>query len=606
METSISSKSDSLQMVYNNYVNHKYVVNRRYQRKLVWTLEEKAAFIDSIVKSYSVPLFLLAQKNLPDNQVKYEIIDGMQRLNAICSFVEDEFPVKYNGNLCYFDLDTLADTMALKGTVLNQKTPKLPKEVCLKISNYQFPFSFIIAYKEDIEEIFRRINSYGKKLSEQEIRQAGALGAFPDLIRKTSADIRGDVSLTDLVPLEEMKRISLTNKGLSYGIDVNSLFWTQNGIVTRANIRVSRDEELVAHIYAYVLLGNQVAPSSHTLDVLYDLNLDTQNIASKANDAIRKYGFDNLINNFRKVFDSIQTVLEKANKTFKMLIFNDEKASGAVRSFQVVFLAFYELMVRDDKEINDINALLNDLDGIGRRNLKNIAGDEWNAKYRIEKIRAIKGIIDKDFKQRKGNDIASENWVSRLENLLQLSMTEGCQYDFKQGFYTLDNKSNSNKNKFDSDLIKKCLKTLTAQVNKEPHTKGYIICGVSDKKSDAERIKTIYGIDYKTYNDSRFFISGLNGEIERYHNNNPESYLRKIKDAIRANKDIDEYTKTYVLTHMKFVSYYGLNVLILSLESKDNPIAYNDSYYIRENDETKEIIGVKGILALQKMFADNI
>ena len=57
---------------------------------------------------------------------------------------------------------------------------------------------------------------------------------------------------------------------------------------------------------------------------------------------------------------------------------------------------------------------------------------------------------------------------------------------------------------------------------------------------------------------------------------------------------------------MKFVSYYGLNVLILSLESKDNPIAYNDSYYIRENDETKEIIGVKGILALQKMFADNI
>lgn len=50
MVNSITSKADSIQVVYDNYINNKYIVNRRYQRKLVWTQQEKVAFIDSIVK----------------------------------------------------------------------------------------------------------------------------------------------------------------------------------------------------------------------------------------------------------------------------------------------------------------------------------------------------------------------------------------------------------------------------------------------------------------------------------------------------------------------------------------------------------------------------
>ena len=35
MVNSITSKADSIQVVYDNYINNKYIVNRRYQRKLV-------------------------------------------------------------------------------------------------------------------------------------------------------------------------------------------------------------------------------------------------------------------------------------------------------------------------------------------------------------------------------------------------------------------------------------------------------------------------------------------------------------------------------------------------------------------------------------------
>lgn len=44
MENSISSDSQSVQFIYEDYRNQKFIVNRRYQRKLVWTVEEKQSF----------------------------------------------------------------------------------------------------------------------------------------------------------------------------------------------------------------------------------------------------------------------------------------------------------------------------------------------------------------------------------------------------------------------------------------------------------------------------------------------------------------------------------------------------------------------------------
>ena len=68
------------------------VVNRQYQRKLVWTPAEKQRLIDSILKDYPLPLFMLADKGSPSGeQSMLEIIDGMQRLNAIFSYIENGY-----------------------------------------------------------------------------------------------------------------------------------------------------------------------------------------------------------------------------------------------------------------------------------------------------------------------------------------------------------------------------------------------------------------------------------------------------------------------------------------------------------------------------------
>ena len=48
MENNLTIKGENIQRVYEWYCNKKFIVNRKYQRKLVWTVEEKRNFIDSI------------------------------------------------------------------------------------------------------------------------------------------------------------------------------------------------------------------------------------------------------------------------------------------------------------------------------------------------------------------------------------------------------------------------------------------------------------------------------------------------------------------------------------------------------------------------------
>lgn len=252
----LTVRSESIQRLYNYYIDERLVVNRRYQRKLVWSIDEKEAFIDSIAKSYPVPMILLAENESVENNI-LEIIDGMQRLNAIVSFIENEFSL--NGE--YFDLETMAETKLKKDNKeLTQKEPILNRKKCADIVSYVFPTStYKGASEHEIDEVFRRINANGKHLSRQEIRQAGAISGFADIVRKIASEIRGDVSLNDRVVLNNMKRISITSRNLDYGINVDDVFWVSSAIIRREQVRESKDEEIIAEIVATMLLESTPA-----------------------------------------------------------------------------------------------------------------------------------------------------------------------------------------------------------------------------------------------------------------------------------------------------------------------------------------------------------
>ena len=268
VQRELSIRSESVQRVFNFYINNLFYVNRRYQRKLIWTEEEKRQFIDSIVKGYPVPIILLAEAEI-ENKRAFEIIDGMQRLNAIMAFIEGEF--SYND--CFFDLNTMVESKSLlDGGNLHQQEPRLDRAICESIASYILPLS---VYSFDdarrVDDIFRRINAGGKHLSRQELRAAGSLRTFADIVREISAEIRTDVSQSTILPLYMMKEISITDVTLPYGIPVNSLFWVNNSIITKEMIRESRDEEIVSDIVASIVLDEYPSSSSVILDEYYGL-----------------------------------------------------------------------------------------------------------------------------------------------------------------------------------------------------------------------------------------------------------------------------------------------------------------------------------------------
>ncbi|TNL08831.1 hypothetical protein CYD30_15650 [Kosakonia cowanii] len=315
----LSIKGESIQSLYGYYLSKTFLVNRRYQRKLVWTIDEKRSFIDSIMKGYPVPLVLLAEKSEASGR-KLEIIDGMQRLNALMSFIEQEFEV--NGS--YFDLDTMADTKLLKdeGKIV-QKKPLLSRELCARIVRYQVPLSvFLQTGNSHVDEVFRRLNSNGRHLSKQELRQAGALSNFASIVRKLSSNIRGDSSASDVLNLNAMKEISITNKSLDYGINVDDIFWVKNNIITKDYLRESRDEEILADIVAWISIDKGVRSSSDILDQLYGFTDDTlsskeSSLASQIELEIQKKGDEEILANVQYVLDELIGVLTKANKTFR-------------------------------------------------------------------------------------------------------------------------------------------------------------------------------------------------------------------------------------------------------------------------------------------------
>lgn len=436
--------SESIQRIYKQYLDNKLIVNRRYQRKLVWTIAEKEAFIDSIIKSYPVPLILLAESG-EESYYDLEIIDGLQRLNAIMSFIENEFPISGN----YFDLETLAETKLLKDTgVLEQKTPILDRKVCSDFTGYTLPMStYRGADSSEIDEVFRRLNANGKHLSRQEIRQAGAVSLFAELVRKISIEIRGDASLTDKVHLKNMAAISITSQSLDYGINVESLFWVKNGIITKEQVRESKDEEIVADIVATMLSNDIPASNSNILDEYYGLKMSTKR-ASELDSKIRLVTFEKTHENFFKVYDILKSIINQSKTSFIKLVSDTRSFNKVTRYFEIIFLSLYELLIVQNMKISNVNGLIESLNGITHHVPLSQGGGNWSAKERITSINSVNGIIKGYFADNL-DDPATVLWSTQLETILQQSKTEQTCFDFKISMYNLK------KQTFNEDVLKK-------------------------------------------------------------------------------------------------------------------------------------------------------
>jgi len=83
---------------------------KNLQRPLIWSLQQKQELILSIFKEINIPSISVIQyKEETGNlsaKIIYKIIDGKQRLSALISYANNEFPIVWEGKEYYLrDLD---------------------------------------------------------------------------------------------------------------------------------------------------------------------------------------------------------------------------------------------------------------------------------------------------------------------------------------------------------------------------------------------------------------------------------------------------------------------------------------------------------------------
>lgn len=586
----MSVESKSVQNLFSMYKNGDFIVNRRYQRKLVWLMEEKEKFINSLLHNYPIPMVLTSRFIDTENN-GYEILDGLQRLNAITSFIENEFSVSGK----FFDLSSTAQTLELlKNGLVEQKNPTLSIEECSNILNYPVPIS-VTQYKDSefIDETFRRINTGGRKLSKHDIRQAGALGEFPILVSNIASFVRRDKSRTNLVNLSNIKSISISNKRMNYGININDVFWVKNGIINHENIRCSRDEELVAYILSYILDKDNSSTSSIYLDKVYDSNSSE---AASLTTKINAYGVEELTNRVKHIFNQIEKVLSlNANAPFNRHCYKG-KALNSAMTFQIVFLSFYDLIINENMEITNYKKIHDSLhhcyDTLFSKTLE--GNRKWLNKDRQLLINALSGLLVKNMRKSGEEKFPHGKKVESLEGILNESSVEQTYYDFKAGLV----QTSPPKDFINHSTLSKIVKTLTAMINTYDQECSVII-GVAESKAGAENHKAAYGNNYIKY--SNFYIVGVGDEAVKSHKS-IDAYLNKIIHLIK-NEPISEEMKRQLIDKIKPFNYHGKEVLIINAERTKKPETYDKSLYIREGSNLAAVeIGSTAFYALLEKF----
>lgn len=151
----------SFNELYDMYQNNELVISPDYQRLFRWREEKQSRFIESLILEMPVPPIFVIETS----DGVYELIDGLQRISSYLHFRGEHLGETENDFLILDGCDIVRD---LNGLTFEN----LPKALQIKIKR-----SFVrmeVIRKESAPSLkyhmFKRLNSGGELLSDQEIR----------------------------------------------------------------------------------------------------------------------------------------------------------------------------------------------------------------------------------------------------------------------------------------------------------------------------------------------------------------------------------------------------------------------------------------------------
>lgn len=331
---SITSKIVALDTVLRRIKNKTIKLAPDFQREYVWDIKRKSQLIESMMLKIPLPMFYVSE----DKNGIWEVVDGLQRLTTIKNYVlgedNDGKGFKLKGLEFWSEIYDGLDFFNLE---------KQPSNVKVVNNILETELSFIVINPETPEKvkrnIFKRINTGGMRLSNQEIRHALYQGRASDLLKTLVEDSVYGIVINNTVKDNRMAGRELILRFLSfYLLNYTSYKGDMDDFLSNTMRAINGDVDIISK--------NITIPNNDEIIRIFRIGL------SRANSLFGEHAFrKSLPNDSRKtpinksLFELWLCILSKMKKgTFDMLNLKKEK-----------LIKRYSEIMQDDDFINSIS-----------------------------------------------------------------------------------------------------------------------------------------------------------------------------------------------------------------------------------------------------------
>ena len=305
------SVSDLVNMIRNEDI----IFSPEYQRNYIWDNKKASLLVESILLNIPIPVIYASE----EEDSAWNIVDGLQRLNALKRFYDNNF--KLSG------LEVLKELNGLKYEDLNPKAKRM-----LNNGNLRVILIFNDSNPEIKYDIFMRLNTGSVKLNEQELRNCLYRGPLNDMIKELRKNKKFLNILGLKAPHKRMNDCELILRYLAfsenYDKESNKLIDYKGSVKPYLNSFMKKNSD-ATDIY----VNNLRERFNNTIDKVYEVfgenafrKLNDEGYENKLNRSImdvimigfEKYSLDEIKDNKIKILDLYKNILKEPD--FNILV----------------------------------------------------------------------------------------------------------------------------------------------------------------------------------------------------------------------------------------------------------------------------------------------
>lgn len=328
------------------------IIDDSFQRNYVWLRKHQIKLIESILLGSPIPEIYIWNigTDSESGDTKYSIIDGQQRTGALFQFIKNEYPLSSSA---------LDSESPIFDSIKGKKFQNLETEFKQAIWSYTFSIRLVRTnvQRQEIVNMFLRLNSHNMTLNPEELRNAQFEGEFIQVASELS--------------------------------ELN--FWSDNKIFGLADRRRMKDITFISNLLIFQRLGIDEEISSTNLNKVYDLYnevYDEKDI-DKKNFIQNLTIIDKLIddNSERKSFFNSKVHLYTAFTYFYKYTIQKKNVNDSI-------IEIYRSFIDNYTDDNNINAIFESKKGIIAE-YKAITKEGTNQKSnRIRRLEIIIEIVE--------------------------------------------------------------------------------------------------------------------------------------------------------------------------------------------------------------------